>query len=189
MTYDVNFYGVKRSLPLCPIGDNLMIAAFNMLGDNALTAVVAEAAYQKIKDIDFDLIVTAECKGIALAQEVSRLLHERKGQDYYVVARKSFKLYMNAPVSVKVNSITTEKEQTLWLSHDEADKLKGKKVILTDDVISTGNTVNALYRLMEKVGATVAGELCVLAEGDATRRKGIVYLKELPLFDGKGNEI
>ncbi|MDR3264069.1 MAG: adenine phosphoribosyltransferase [Clostridiales bacterium] len=186
MIYEVDFWGTKRKLPLCPVNGDLYIAAFNMLGDNELTELLAEEAYKRIENIDFDLIVTAECKGIAFAQGVSRLLFERKGQSFFVVARKGFKLYMNDPVSVGVNSITTEKEQRLWLSGDEADKLKGKRVIIADDVISTGNTVDAVRILLEKAGAVTVAELCVFAEGAAVNRKDIIYLKELPLFDKCG---
>lgn len=185
--YEADFYGLKRRLPLCPIGGGLKIAAFNMLGDNQLTAVVAEKAYEKIAGIEFDAIVTAECKGIAFAQSLSELLYKRRGQKFFVVVRKSFKLYMSNPVSVPVRSITTSKEQTLWLSGDEAEKLNGKKVIFADDVISTGNTVEAVAELLKKAGAELIGELCVFAEGAAKNRRGLVYLKELPLFDEEGS--
>ncbi|MDR1906159.1 MAG: adenine phosphoribosyltransferase [Clostridiales bacterium] len=189
MYYTLNLCGLTRRLPLCRINEKLMIAAFNMLGDNELTEAAASSAYDLIKDVDFDMLVTAECKGIAFTQAVSRLFFERKAQKYFVVARKSHKLYMNEPVCVSVNSITTEKSQTLWLSGDESKKLKGKKVIIADDVISTGETARALRFLLGKVGAVVAGELCVLAEGDAFEREGIYYLKYLPIFDDVGTPI
>ncbi|MDR2091631.1 MAG: adenine phosphoribosyltransferase [Clostridiales bacterium] len=189
MYYTVDFYGIERKLPICPISETLQIAAFNMLGDNELTKVLAEEAYKKIENLDFDIFLTAECKGIAFTQEVSRLFYERKNQKFFVAARKGFKLYMNEPVSVEVNSITTKSSQKLWLSKDEAGKLKGKKVVIADDVISTGNTVAAIYKLLEKVGAEAVAELCVFAEGSATERKNIFYLKKLPLFDGNGREI
>ncbi|MDR2046673.1 MAG: adenine phosphoribosyltransferase [Clostridiales bacterium] len=189
MRYTVDFYGIKRALPICPIDGGVQIAAFNMLGDNELVKVLAEEAYKKIAALDFDAIVTAECKGIAFAQEVSRLLYERKNQRFFVAARKSFKLYMNEPLSVTVRSITTGGEQTLWLSKDEADKLRGGKVIIADDVISTGGTADALRTLLGEVGAGVAAELCVFAEGAAVKRKDIIYLKYLPLFDRDGTAV
>jgi adenine phosphoribosyltransferase len=189
MYYEDEICGVRRRLPLCAISGGLYIAAFNMLGDNALTKAVALAAHEKIKDIAFDVLVTAECKGIAFVQEVSRLLFESRGQNYFVAARKGFKLYMNDPVSVDVQSITTESCQKLWLSKDEADKLKGKRVIIADDVISTGRTVDALYKLLEGLGAEVVAELCVYAEGEACDRNNIIYLKKLPLFDKDGRTL
>jgi adenine phosphoribosyltransferase len=189
MYYSVDFYGTERKLPICPVNESLQIAAFNMLGDNELTKVLAEEAYNRVKDLDFDIFLTAECKGIAFTQEISRLFYERKNQKFFVAARKGFKLYMKDPVSAAVNSITTNARQTLWLSKEEADKLTGKKVVVVDDVISTGNTVAAIYSLLEKVGAKPVAELCVFAEGDAAEREKIIYLKKLPLFDGDGKEI
>jgi adenine phosphoribosyltransferase len=161
-----------------------------MLGDNALTIAAARAAFDKVKNLDFDVIVTAECKGIAFVQELSRLLFEARGQAFFVVARKSVKLYMTDPICAEVDSITTEGRQKLWLSKDEAGKLRGKRVIIADDVISTGNTVDALYELIRAADAeSVAAELCVYAEGGAVNRKNIIYLKRLPLFDKDGKSV
>jgi len=123
------------------------------------------------------LLLTAESKGIPLAYELARQLNVP-----YVVARKSVKLYMTNPVSVKVKSITTEKIQTLYLSQEDADKLKGKKVIIADDVISTGESLLSLEKLTEAAGGTIIAKSAVLAEGTAADRTDIIYLEKLPVF-------
>ncbi len=174
-TYKMIIAGMERELPLCPLNEKLDIAAFVMFSDTELTVAASKELLKKCPD--FDVILTAESKGIPLAYEMSR----QSGKPY-VVARKSVKLYMTEPVSVTVKSITTAAEQTLYLSQEKAAMLKGKKVILADDVISTGESISALVKLTEAVGGEVAGKAAVLAEGDAADRDDIVFLEKLPLF-------
>lgn len=174
-TYKMTIAGLERELPLCPLNEKLDIAAFIMFSDTELTVAASEELLKKCTD--FDVILTAESKGIPLAYEMSR----QSGKPY-VVARKSVKLYMTDPVSVTVKSITTAAEQTLYLSQEKAAMLKGKKVLLADDVISTGESISALVKLTEAAGGEVAGKAAVLAEGDAADRNDIVFLEKLPLF-------
>lgn len=174
-TYKMIIAGMERELPLCSLNEKLDIAAFIMFSDTELTVAASKELLKKCPD--FDVILTAESKGIPLAYEMSR----QSGKPY-VVARKSVKLYMTDPVSVTVKSITTAVEQTLYLSREKAAMLKGKKVILADDVISTGESISALVKLTEAAGGEVAGKAAVLAEGDASDRDDIVFLEKLPLF-------
>ncbi len=174
-TYKMIIAGLERELPLCPLNEKLDIAAFIMFSDTELTVAASKELLKKCPD--FDVILTAESKGIPLAYEMSR----QSGKPY-VVARKSVKLYMTDPVSVTVKSITTAAEQTLYLSQEKAAMLKGKKVLLADDVISTGESISALVKLTEAAGGEVAGKAAVLAEGDAADRDDIVFLEKLPLF-------
>ncbi|MBO7474975.1 MAG: adenine phosphoribosyltransferase [Ruminococcus sp.] len=174
-TYKMTIAGLERDLPICPINDKLDIAAFVMFSDVELTVAVAEKLLAKSPY--FDVILTAESKGIPLAYEMAR----ESGKPY-IVARKSLKLYMTDPISVKVKSITTAAQQTLYLSKDKADMLKGKKVLIVDDVISTGESLLALEKLVAEAGGIVSGRSAVLAEGDAADRKDICFLEKLPLF-------
>ncbi len=173
--YVLKVAGLTRRLPICPINDKLDIAAFIMFSDIELTIACAQELKKKLPDCD--VILTAESKGIPLAYELARQLNVP-----YVVARKSVKLYMTNPVSVKVKSITTEKIQTLYLSQEDADKLKGKKVIIADDVISTGESILSLEKLTEAAGGTIIAKSAVLAEGAAADRTDIIYLEKLPVF-------
>ncbi len=173
--YKMTIAGLERELPLCPLNDKLDIAAFIMFSDTELTVAASEELLKKCPD--FDVILTAESKGIPLAYEMSR----QSGKPY-VVARKSVKLYMTEPVSVTVKSITTAAEQTLYLSQEKAAMLKGKRVLLADDVISTGESIAALVKLTEAAGGEIAGKVAVLAEGDAADREDITFLEKLPLF-------
>ena len=174
-TYKMTIAGLERELPLCPLNDKIDIAAFVMFSDVELT--VASAAELLKKCPDFDVILTAESKGIPLGYEMAR----QSGKPY-VVARKSVKLYMTEPISVKVKSITTAAEQTLYLSAEKAAMLRGKRVLIVDDVISTGESLTALERLTEAAGGDIAAKSAVLAEGDAADRADIVFLEKLPLF-------
>ena len=174
-TYKIKIAGLERELMRCPLNEKLDIAAFIMFSDVELTIACAEELLKKCGD--FDVILTAESKGIPLAYEMSRQCGKP-----YVVARKSVKLYMTDPIAVTVKSITTEAVQKLYLSQEKAAMLKGKKVLLVDDVISTGESVIALEKLTEAAGGKVAGEAAVLAEGDAAKRDDIIFLEELPLF-------
>ena len=173
--YKMTIAGLERELPICPLNDKLSIGAFVMFSDVELTVAASEELLKKCPD--FDVILTAESKGIPLAYEMAR----QSGKTY-VVARKSVKLYMTNPVEVTVKSITTATEQKLFISEEKAELLKGKKVLLVDDVISTGESIKALEKLTAAVGGEVVGEAAVLAEGDAADRDDIIFLEKLPLF-------
>ncbi|MBR1591927.1 MAG: adenine phosphoribosyltransferase [Ruminococcus sp.] len=174
-TYTLNVAGLTRELPLCPINEKLDIAAFIMFSDVEITVASAKALLEKCPG--FDIIITAETKGIPLAYEMAR----QSGKPY-IVARKSVKLYMKNPVSVNVKSITTAAEQTLCLSEDKAEMLKNKKVLIVDDVISTGESLKALEQLVSAAGGEISAMAAVLAEGDAADRDDIIFLEKLPLF-------
>ncbi|MCM1529572.1 MAG: hypothetical protein NC093_06190 [Alistipes sp.] len=174
-TYKMTIAGLERELPLCPLNDKIDIAAFVMFSDVEVT--VAAAAELLKKCPEFDVILTAESKGIPLGYEMSR----QSGKPY-IVARKSVKLYMNDPVSVTVKSITTAAQQTLYLAADKADMIKGKRVLIVDDVISTGESLKALEKLVGAAGGEISAEAAVLAEGDAADRTDIIFLEKLPLF-------
>ena len=173
--YKMTIAGLERELPLCPLNDKLDIAAFVMFSDVEITVASAQELLKKSPD--FDVILTAESKGIPLGYEMSR----QSGKPY-VVARKSVKLYMTDPIAVTVKSITTAAEQTLYLSKEKADMIKGKKVLIVDDVISTGESLKALEELVTEAKGNISGKAAVLAEGDAADRDDIIYLEKLPLF-------
>ena len=179
-TYTLNVAGLTRELTICKVNDHMDIAAFIMLGDAELT--VAAAAELLKKCPDFDILLTAEAKSIPLIHEMAR----QSGAREYFVARKGLKVYMPHPLHVTVRSITTQHDQDLYLSGEEADKIRGKRVLIVDDVISTGESLRAMEELVEKAGGTVAGRMAVLAEGDAQNRKDIVYLGKLPVFNPDG---
>ncbi len=179
-TYSIEVGGVRRDLPLCRVNDDLYIAAFVMFGDVEIT-VAAAAALLKIAP-EFDVVMTAEAKGIPLAYEMAR----QSGKYNYVVARKYPKLYMKSVFSAAVRSITTDKDQTLYLSQDEAEYIKGKRVLLVDDVISTGESIHAVRILAERAGAQIVGVQTVLIEGDAQGRTDLQYLGVLPVFNADG---
>ncbi len=173
--YKLKVAGLERDLPICPINEKLYIAGFVMFSDVELTVATAKELIKKIPE--HDVIVTAESKGIPLAYEMARQLDEK-----YIVARKMNKLYMQSPIHVEVKSITTEKLQMLYLDSVEADYLADKRVLIVDDVISTGESLRALETLVTSAGGKIVGKACVLAEGDAAKRDDIIYLEELPLF-------
>lgn len=173
--YKMTIAGITRELPMCAISDKLDIAGFIMFSDVEITVASARKLLKKAPD--FDVILTAESKGIPLAYEMAR----QSGKQY-VVARKSVKLYMKNPISVSVNSITTADQQVLYLSESDVENLKGKKVLITDDVISTGESLAALEELCEAAGGEICGKAAVLAEGDAADRSDIFFLEKLPLF-------
>ena len=173
--YTLKVAGLTRKLPICPLNDKLDIAAFIMFSDVELTEACAEQLLAKCPG--FDVIITAESKGIPLAYEMAR----QSGKPY-VVARKSVKLYMTDPISVNVKSITTAAEQTLYLSKEKAELLRGKKVLIVDDVISTGESLTALEKLTERAEGIISAKSAVLAEGDAADRTDIIFLEKLPLF-------
>lgn len=167
--------GLERELPICPVNENLDIAAFVIFGDVELT--VAASAELLKKCPEFDYILTAEAKGIPLAYEMAR----QSGKPYYI-CRKGKKLYMKDIVSVEVRSITTDRIQTLYLDGNEGESMRGKKVLIVDDVISTGESLIAIEELANKFEADIVGRVAILAEGDAAQRDDIIFLEELPLF-------
>ncbi len=174
-TYTLKVAGLTRELPICVASEKLDIAAFIMFSDVEMTV---EAAAELLKKApDFDVIITAESKGIPLAYEAAR----QSGKNY-VVARKSVKLYMTDPISVQVKSITTAAVQTLYLSQEDVARLKGKRVLILDDVISTGESLTAVEELVREAGGNIVGAGAVLAEGDASDRTDIFFLEKLPLF-------
>lgn len=173
--YEMNIAGLKRKLPLCAVNEKLDIAAFIIFGDVELTVAAAEELLKKVKE--FDVIATPEAKSIPLAYELSR----QSGKPY-VVARKGVKVYMREPISVDATSITTQHEQHLYLGSDEVDLMKGKKVLIVDDVISTGESLEAMRALIARAGAEISDCCAILAEGDAAKRDDIVFLEPLPLF-------
>lgn len=174
-TYKITIAGLERELELFPVSDKLDFAAFIMFGDVEIT----EASAKELLKIcpEHDVVVTAEAKGIPLCYEMAR-----QGCRNYVVARKGVKVYMRNPIEVNVKSITTENEQELYLGEGDADFIKGKRVLVVDDVISTGQSLEAIEELVTKAGGNIVGKAAVLAEGDARGRKDIIYLEELPLF-------
>ena len=174
--YELNVAGVTRQLPIIPISPGLAIASFVILGDCELVTAAAPLLAQKLPKVDY--LVTAEAKGIPLVHEVSRLL----GLPYYIVARKSVKPYMAEPLVDEVVSITTQKAQTLCLDGKDALAVKGRRVAIVDDVISTGESLSAIERLLEKAGAEIVAKAAILAEGEAAGRGDIILLEELPLF-------
>lgn len=163
------------------INDNISIAALIIFGDVELTVSSARELLKKAPQ--HDIMITAEAKSIPLIHEMAR----QEGVNDYVVARKKVKVYMSDVVEASVHSITTEGEQKLYLGKEDAVKLEGKRVLIVDDVISTGESLSALEALVEKVGGKIVGKVSILAEGDAAKRTDITYLEELPLFDGEGN--
>ena len=179
--YVMNIVGLERHLPLCPLPTGDLIAAFIMFNDVELTIATAKVLLEKAPE--YDLIMTAESKGIPLAYEMSR----QSGNEY-LVARKGPKLYMKNIIQVDVASITTENKQILCLGEDDANRIRGKKILLVDDVISTGESIHALEKLIDMIGGDVAARMAVLAEGDAIHRDDIIALEPLPIFDSEGNE-
>ncbi len=173
--YEMQIAGLTRKLEKFPVSEKLDIAAFIMFSDVEITIASAKALLGKCPD--FDVILTAECKGIPLAYEMARQCGKP-----YVVARKSVKIYMKDVVCVKVKSITTAEEQMLYLGEDSYNMLIGKRVLIVDDVISTGESLRALVELAQQAGGRIAGCTAVLAEGDAAERTDIIYLEKLPLF-------
>ena len=175
-TYTLHVAGLTRELPIIKLSYDLSIASFVILGDTEIVKKTAPMIAKKLPEVDF--IVTAEAKGIPLAYEISKILNLNE----YIVARKSIKAYMEEPIEVEVNSITTTNSQKLYLNNQDANKIKGKRVALIDDVISTGQSLKALERLVEKAGGNVVAKAAILAEGDAKDRKDIIFLEALPIF-------
>ena len=180
MYYTMNVAGLERQLPICPVNDTLSIAGFVIFGDQELTVSCARELLKKAPEYDY--IITAEAKGIPLAHEMAR----QHGDAKYILARKGPKLYMRDIFSVSVQSITTAKEQKLYLDGADAALMQGKRILVVDDVISTGESLKALEALVEKAGGQICGRMAILAEGDAQERPDLVYLEKLPLFHPDG---
>ena len=183
MFYKLKVAGIERDLPLCPLGESMNIAAFVLFGDVELTEKCAAALLERAPE--HDIIITAESKGIPLAYEMCRL----SGRNRYALARKSVKLYMEDVIKVETRSITTNSDQVLYLDGKDAEFMKGKKVLIVDDVISTGGSLLSLENLVNRVGGNIVGKMAILAEGDAAKRDDIIFLETLPLFDKEGNKL
>ncbi len=179
MYYEMEIAGLKRRLPLCPLNDSLYIAGFIMFNDIEITQKTAEALLDRAPD--FDIIVTAESKGIPLAYEMGR--QSGKG---YIVLRKGKKLYMKEIIRTEVDSITTDHIQELCLDVADAELLRGRRVLVVDDVISTGESLKSMEVILNQVGANIVGKMAVLAEGDSADRDDIIFLEKLPLFNPDG---
>ena len=180
MEYHMHIAGLERDLPICPVNENLYIAGFVIFGDPELTVACARELLRRAPEYDY--IITAEAKGIPLAHEMARQAGDKK----YILARKGPKLYMRDIFDVAVRSITTAKEQHLYLDGADAELMKGKKILVVDDVISTGESLAALEALVEKAGGIICGRMAILAEGDAQQREDLIYLEKLPLFNPDG---
>ncbi len=181
MYYHMTVAGLERDLPICKVTDSLYIAGFVIFGDQELTVACAQELLKRAPAYDY--ILTAEAKGIPLAHEMAR----QAGDAKYILARKAPKLYMRDLFEVTVRSITTAKEQHLYLDGNDAALMKGKRILIVDDVISTGESLSALEALVEKAGGEICGRMAILAEGDAQDREDLVYLEKLPLFNPDGS--
>ena len=181
-SYELTVAGVTRELPLCRVSDELYIAAFVIFGDVELTVASARELLRIAPE--HDVMITAESKGIPLVYEMAR----QSGENNYLIARKAPKLYMKNVVSTEVNSITTAKKQTLFIDSEDVERMRGKRVLIIDDVISTGESLRAVEKLVKQSGGEVVGRMAILAEGDAKYRDDIRYLEHLPLFNPDGTE-
>ncbi|MBP0968629.1 MAG: adenine phosphoribosyltransferase [Oscillospiraceae bacterium] len=173
--FELHVAGLTRQLPICKVNDEISFAAFVMFGDVELTERVAEELCKKVPE--FDVIVTAEAKGIPLAYAMARISGKT-----YIPARKAPKLYMHDPISIEVKSISTAVKQTLWLDQSDIDKINGARILIVDDVISTGSSLLALEDLVNQAGGNIVGKAFVLAEGDAAKRDDIYFLGEIPII-------
>lgn len=179
--YPIKVAGLERKLPICRVNDSLYIAGFIVFGDQELTVAVAKEMLEKAPEYDY--LITAEAKGIPLIHEMAR----QHGDKKYMIARKAPKLYMTGVFDCAVKSITTEKEQHLYLDTADADLMKGKRILVIDDVISTGESLRALETLVKEAGGIICGRMCAIAEGEAADRKDIIYLEKTPLFNPDGS--
>ena len=179
----MNVAGLTRDLPLCPLTDSLMLAAFVIFGDVELTCACAKALLEKTPE--FDYMVAPEAKSIPLIHEMAR----QSGRNDYFLVRKAPKLYMNGVFEVEDRSITTQGVQKLYMDGADAKKMKGKRILILDDVISTGGSLAAVENLVNQAGGIVVGRMAILAEGDAADRDDIIFLEKLPLFDKNGTPL
>ena len=181
MTYEMDIAGLKRDLPLCKVSEELYIGAFVMFGDVELTVHCAGELLKRAPEYDY--LIAPEAKAIPLLYEMAR----QSGANKYFLARKGVKAYMSEAFEVNVKSITTANVQRLVLDKNDADMMKGKRMLILDDVISTGESMKAMEELVERAGGIVAGKMAVLAEGDAIDRDDIIVLAPLPLFNPDGS--
>ena len=181
MTYEIDIAGLKRQLPICKINDELAIGAFVIFGDVELTVHCAAELLRRAPEYDY--LIAPEAKAIPLLYEMAR----QSGADKYFLARKKAKAYMTGVFEVEVQSITTAGSQTLIIDTADAEMMRGKRILILDDVISTGESLRAMEILVEKVGGIVAGKMAILAEGDAAERDDIITLAPLPLFNADGS--
>ncbi len=181
--YHMTIAGCERDLPLCRLNDSLMIAGFVSFGDPEITTACAQALLDRAPEYDY--LISAEAKGIPLVHEMARLAGNQK----YFLARKAPKLYMTGVLAVKVHSITTEKEQKLYLDTADAELMRGKRILIVDDVVSSGESLRAIEELVKAAGGKICGKMTILAEGDAQGREDLIYLENLPLFDKNGQPI
>ena len=183
LTYPMTIAGLKRELPICKITDSLYIAAFIVFGDAELTVACARDLLALVPAEDYDYMLTAEAKSIPLIHEMAR----QSGAKKYFIARKGTKVYMPDPLHATVRSITTQRQQDLYLGSDDAALIRGKRILIVDDVISTGDSLRAMEELVKMAGGIVTGRAAVLAEGDALAREDITYLAPLPVFNEDGS--
>ena len=183
MEYKMTIAGLERTLPLCPLTDELYIAGFEFFGDPEIAVAAAKALLEKAPPYDY--LITAESKGIPLIHEMAR----QHGDERYFLARKTPKLYMQGVFEAEVESITTKGMQKLFLDAADVDLIQGSRMLIVDDVISTGNSLRAIEALVEKAGGIVCGRMAILAEGDAQDREDLIYLEKLPLFRADGTAI
>lgn len=181
-TYSLNVAGLQRELPICKVTDDLYIGAFIVFGDAELTVECAREMLKLVPQEEYDYLFTAEAKSIPLIHEMAR----QSGAKKYFLARKGPKVYMPDPICVEDRSITTAHAQKLYLGSDDAALMKGKRILIMDDVISTGGSLLAMESLVQQAGGIVAGKIAVLAEGDAAKRDDIKFLAPLPLFNADG---
>jgi adenine phosphoribosyltransferase len=181
MTYEIDIAGMKRELPVCKVSNDLYIGAFVMFGDVELTVHCASELLKRAPEYDY--IIAPEAKAIPLLYEMAR----QSGAEKYFVARKKAKAYMQGVFQVNVRSITTAGMQTLVIDTEDAEMMKGRRILIIDDVISTGESLLAVETLVEKAGGIIAGRMAVLAEGDAAKRDDIITLAPLPLFNADGS--
>ena len=179
--YHMTIAGCERDLPLCPLNESMIIGAFVIFGDPELTTACAEELLKRAPAYDY--LITAEAKGIPLVHEMARLAGNQK----YVLARKTPKLYMTGVTEVEVRSITTDRLQKLYLDTADAEMMRGKRILIVDDVVSLGDSLHALEELVKAAGGNICGKMTILAEGKASERDDLIYLEKLPLFDKDGN--
>ena len=180
MTYEMGIAGLQRELPLCRVTDDLYIGAFVMFGDGELTVHCAAELLKRAPEYDY--IIAPEAKAIPLLYEMAR----QSGAEKYFLARKGAKAYMTGVFEVEVRSITTMHIQKLVIDTEDAKMINGKRMLIIDDVISTGESLHAMEELVNRAGGIIAGKMAVLAEGDAYNRTDIITLGKLPLFNADG---
>lgn len=180
MNYEMTIAGCKRQLPICRVTDDLYIGAFVIFGDCELTEACARELLKKAPAYDY--MITAESKGIPLVYAMANQAGDKK----WMLARKGPKLYMQNVFGVEVKSITTAAVQKLYLDGADAELMRGKKILIVDDVISTGESLRALEELVTQAGGEIAGRMAILAEGEAAERDDLIYLEKLPLFNSHG---